>query len=207
MMMWYGEEATNGDLKKFSINNNDNKSQEQQSLLPTNEATSTSNHSPSNTIVSGAQRQYNSIVSPATSPHAVSRPSSRAEPRSDADVRQLTVSPLHDDANSNDTAAVAGVDEAMKPKVLTMKNIIQTYSILITVLLIACNVDSVATLWSLIGSSISLMITFIFPAAFYLKIRQHTHVNTMMICAWALLIGSTILMVICTYCAIVNVLK
>lgn len=85
-------------------------------------------------------------------------------------------------------------------------NIIQTYTILFTVLIIACNITSVATLWSIVGSSISLVITFILPSAMYLKIRQHKSMNRIKLMAWLLLVSSTIAMCICTMDAIVAVM-
>lgn len=104
-----------------------------------------------------------------------------------------------DDSDSN--------EQLNNQSVLSTSNICETCFILITVLLISCNVSSVATLWSIIGSSVSLLITFILPSLMYIIIRRYKPFNTSTLLAYILLITSTIAMITCTYQAIVAVIK
>ena len=62
----------------------------------------------------------------------------------------------------------------------------------------ACLVDSVVIIWSMMGSSVSIIIAYILPCACYLKIRQANGWTIRRIAAIAILILAAIFGVLCT---------
>jgi len=84
--------------------------------------------------------------------------------------------------------------------------VISTTLICVVALILACLVPSVATIWSLTGSTISITIAYILPAACYLQIRKHKKHNHIRIWAWGLLIVGVVSLLFCTYQSICSVL-
>ena len=74
---------------------------------------------------------------------------------------------------------------------------IQTICISFSALLCSLRVSSVATLWNLLGSSVCLILGFIVPSACYLKIRKDKPLGFRMLCAWLLLIGGIVMLIVC----------
>jgi hypothetical protein len=68
----------------------------------------------------------------------------------------------------------------------------------------AISVPGVGFVWSLIGSSMAILIAFVVPAACYLKIRVHKRMNPRSILAWALLLISCVAAPICTQQALIS---
>ncbi len=62
----------------------------------------------------------------------------------------------------------------------------------------AVAVPGVGLVWSICGSSMSLIIGFFIPAACYLKIRSRKRLNPRSLAAWAMLIFSILACVVCT---------
>jgi amino acid permease len=63
-------------------------------------------------------------------------------------------------------------------------------------------VPGVATVWSIMGSSVSMAIAYILPSLFYLKLRGHKELNPRKAGAFLLLVLSVIAACVCTYLSI-----
>ena len=78
-----------------------------------------------------------------------------------------------------------------------------TYVLLCGSLVVAVNVRSVASIWSIVGSTIALTIAFLLPAAAYVSVwrqlGEDRRVDRMVVGAHALLCVSVVLIVVCTY--------
>jgi hypothetical protein len=64
--------------------------------------------------------------------------------------------------------------------------------------LISSRVASVATLWNLVGSSMTILLSYVVPAACYLRIRRRKALGLRMAAAWVLLILGSVALVVCT---------
>jgi amino acid permease len=74
-----------------------------------------------------------------------------------------------------------------------------TLGIIGTSILLAVNVPAITLIWSLMGSSVALLIAYIIPTACYLRIRGGSgNAGLRRMMAWALLIGASIMCVVCT---------
>lgn len=56
----------------------------------------------------------------------------------------------------------------------------------------------VAMVWSVAGSTVSALMVFVLPSAFYLRIRKHKPFSPRKLAAWANLIGGVLVMILCT---------
>jgi len=79
-----------------------------------------------------------------------------------------------------------------------------TLAILMATYAVAVTVPGVATVWSIVGSSLAIFIAFVVPTASFLKIRQHKGLTMQALYAWLLLVASLVAMVVCTKQAIHN---
>ena len=68
----------------------------------------------------------------------------------------------------------------------------------------AVSVPGVGFVWSLLGSSMAILIAFIVPTTCYLKIREHKRMNPRSVSAWILLLISIVVAPVCTQQAIMN---
>lgn len=92
--------------------------------------------------------------------------------------------------------------EAATPPLPLLPHVSLTYLLLFLCLICAAYLRSVATIWSLMGSSAALLIAYILPAICYLRIRRHKRFNRVKIGAWLLLISSVLMLILCSYEAI-----
>jgi amino acid permease len=81
---------------------------------------------------------------------------------------------------------------------IDFQNLAQTIVIVFTATFLAMFITSVATLWSILGSSVSILIAYILPAAFYLKIRAKKDWNIRKLGAWLLLIFGVVALFVCS---------
>jgi len=88
----------------------------------------------------------------------------------------------------------------------TIIHVTSTFVIGSSAFFAAVAAPGVAVVWSILGSSIAMIIGFIVPSACYLKIRGSKG-SARRTSAWALLIFSTILAIVCTYQTIVDIMK
>uniref|UniRef100_A0A7S4VL45 Amino acid transporter transmembrane domain-containing protein n=2 Tax=Ditylum brightwellii TaxID=49249 RepID=A0A7S4VL45_9STRA len=77
-------------------------------------------------------------------------------------------------------------------------HISSTAAIVLVCFFTAVAVPGVATVWSICGSSMSIIIGFIVPAGCYLKIRSRKKINPRFVGAWTLLFFSTVTGCVCT---------
>jgi amino acid permease len=84
----------------------------------------------------------------------------------------------------------------------SLRRMIQTAIIIALSFLLSKFVPGVATIWSIMGSSVSMTIAYILPSLFYLKIRGHKALNPRKAGAFILLILSVIAAIVCTYLSI-----
>mmetsp|Transcript_18862 Transcript_18862/g.45563 ORF Transcript_18862/g.45563 Transcript_18862/m.45563 type:complete len:475 (+) Transcript_18862:457-1881(+) len=68
----------------------------------------------------------------------------------------------------------------------------------------AIKVPGVGFVWSLLGSSMAILIAFIIPCSCYLKIREHKQRNPRSVAAWIILIISVLAAPICTRQALIQ---
>ena len=73
-----------------------------------------------------------------------------------------------------------------------------TFGLILCAYIVGVSVPGVAVVWSIVGSSMALIIGFVIPCACYLKIRTHKKLNPRSFSAWLLLIFSIAASVICT---------
>lgn len=93
----------------------------------------------------------------------------------------------------------------VKTETSSLVHVISTVSILIFGYICAVAVPGVGVVWSICGSSMSLIIGFFVPSACYLKIRSKKNLNPRSLAAWAMLVFSVFASVICTYHVILDV--
>mmetsp|Transcript_10465 Transcript_10465/g.28943 ORF Transcript_10465/g.28943 Transcript_10465/m.28943 type:complete len:854 (+) Transcript_10465:135-2696(+) len=79
-----------------------------------------------------------------------------------------------------------------------------TIAILVVTYGVAITVPGVASVWSIVGSSMAIWIAFVVPTSCFLKIRQHKGLTMQALYAWIVLVISLIAMVICTKQAVYN---
>jgi len=89
----------------------------------------------------------------------------------------------------------------------TTAHVTSTLLISFTCYFAATSCPGVSTVWSICGSSLGIIIAYILPSLCYLKIRSKKGWNRRVVGAWALLILSTFLMVVCTAQAVGRLLK
>jgi amino acid permease len=80
-----------------------------------------------------------------------------------------------------------------------------TMAILFSVLVVALMVSEITVIWSLMGSSMSLIVAFVLPCACYLKIRSRKGRNWRRIAAWCLMIAAIVACLLCTYLSVVSI--
>jgi hypothetical protein len=90
-----------------------------------------------------------------------------------------------------------GTDEG-KVEISNAVHIVSTLCILAVGYFCAVAVPGVGLVWSICGSSMSLIIGFFIPAACYLKIRSRKKLNPRSLGAWSMVIFSIIASVVCT---------
>jgi amino acid permease len=73
-----------------------------------------------------------------------------------------------------------------------------TAALLVLAYVAAATVPGVAIVLSICGSSMAMLISFIIPAACYIKIRWHKPMNPRSIGAWILLVCSSVAAIVCT---------
>jgi len=78
-------------------------------------------------------------------------------------------------------------------------HIVWTLAIVFFALYLAVCIPAVSTVWSLLGSSLGLIISYWLPSACYLRIRRHKPLNKVKIGAWVMLLVSTFLVGLCSY--------
>ena len=74
-------------------------------------------------------------------------------------------------------------------------------------ILSAVSVPNVAIVWSVLGSTMGMLIGFVVPCACYLKIRRDKGMRLINIGAWALLCFSMVLTLACTYITIQGIFE
>jgi amino acid permease len=77
-------------------------------------------------------------------------------------------------------------------------HVLSTAMLVVVAYVAAATVPGVAIVLSICGSSMAMLISFIIPAACYIKIRWHKPVNPRSIGAWILLVFSSVAAIVCT---------
>eukprot|EP00299_Pterocystis_sp_00344_P019615 c9707_g1_i2.p1 GENE.c9707_g1_i2~~c9707_g1_i2.p1 ORF type:complete len:159 (+),score=31.28 c9707_g1_i2:291-767(+) len=72
-------------------------------------------------------------------------------------------------------------------------------------LAVASGLKTVVTVWNFLGSTLGLLVSFILPPLFYLKIRRPRIKSSMTVPAWLLLTFGVISLIVCTVYAIISV--
>jgi amino acid permease len=70
----------------------------------------------------------------------------------------------------------------------------------------ASGLKTVVTVWNFLGSTLGLLVSFILPPLFYLKIRKPHFKSSMTVPAWLLLIFGIVSLIVCTVNAFLSVL-
>ncbi|KNC49472.1 uncharacterized protein AMSG_05486 [Thecamonas trahens ATCC 50062] len=91
------------------------------------------------------------------------------------------------------------VERAARDKYARLRQSIETVLIIASSLAFAIAVPSVVIVWSFMGSTISMLIAFVLPALYYLKIRAARSTNPRRVAAVGLLCFGMIMLVACTY--------
>ena len=82
-------------------------------------------------------------------------------------------------------------DDSFEHRSSTLGLILLTYAV-------GISVPGVAVVWSVVGSSMALLIGFTIPSACYLKIRSRKRLNPRSLSAWLLLVFSVVASIVCT---------
>jgi len=101
--------------------------------------------------------------------------------------------------NSNaDSLSLENEDDANLRTGDRFLHYLSTFGLILCAYAVGVSVPGVAVVWSIVGSSMALMIGFVIPCACYLKIRTHKKLNPRSFSAWLLLLFSITASVICT---------
>ena len=76
--------------------------------------------------------------------------------------------------------------------------IVETFAILGLVTIVAVSVKNIVMLWNFVGSSVTILVSFILPPLFYLRIRKPTMKSSMTVPAYILVIFGVISLILCT---------
>ena len=105
-------------------------------------------------------------------------------------------------AASPQTPRLASVDprssDAAPPPLPLWQHAALTLGIVCVALVLALTIPSITVVWSIVGSSVSMLVAFVIPAASYLRIRRSKGWTARRAGAWALLAISAPLCVLCT---------
>jgi len=63
----------------------------------------------------------------------------------------------------------------------------------------------VVTIWSIAGSSVAMMIAYVLPAVFYIKLRSDVPFNRRILGAWVLLVCSVVLIGLTSWQAVAQI--
>ena len=96
-------------------------------------------------------------------------------------------------------------DEAKKPEDSTTRHALLTLLLIGAALFLGLKVQSVVTIWSIAGSSVAMMIAYVLPAIFYIKLRSEVPFNNRILGAWVLLICSLALIVLTSWQAVAQI--
>ena len=105
--------------------------------------------------------------------------------------------------NDIDTSNVTK-DDNKRSEISTTRHVTLTLIMLVSVLFLALKIESVVTIWSIAGSSVAMLIAYIMPSLFYIKLRKGIPCNVRIVAAYVLLCCSTILFFLCGWQAIVQ---
>ena len=114
----------------------------------------------------------------------------------------------YDDAAAA-AAAASAVAAALEPsdRDSNMRHIVLTVLVVGGSLVIALQVQSVVTIWSIAGSTVAMMIAYVLPSVFYIRLRAGRPCNRRIVAAWVLLVGSVILMGLSTWQAVLQIAR
>ena len=90
------------------------------------------------------------------------------------------------------------------------KNAFVTFLILCTAAMIMTIVPGIGLIWNLTGSTVSIILAFILPSSFYLKLRSGGRIrcsDSRLVSAWALLILSCCTFVVCSVQSLMSIVK
>ena len=83
-----------------------------------------------------------------------------------------------------------------------IRHVILTIVLIVGALFLGLKVESVVTIWSIAGSSVAMMIAYVLPAIFYIRLRHGVPFNRRILGAWVMLFSSIILIFLATWQAI-----
>jgi amino acid permease len=107
------------------------------------------------------------------------------------------------DANGDTPAGAAGKPKSEEDS--TVRHVVLTVFMIASAFLLGLKVDSVVTIWSLAGSSVAMMIAYVLPAVFYIKLRSDVPFNRRILGAWVLLFFSVVLIGLTSWQAIAQI--
>jgi amino acid permease len=84
------------------------------------------------------------------------------------------------------------------------RHIVVTLLLIVINLILSLKIESVVTIWSIAGSSVAMLISYVGPCMFYIRLRRGVPCNPRIIAAWFLMFASIILMVLCTWQAVMQ---
>ena len=106
--------------------------------------------------------------------------------------------------SSDGTSLVKQNDTESSSTIDTIFHFASSIIILVVCYFGAVAVPGVAVVWSIVGSSMAIIIAFTLPALCYIKIRAHTGWTRRMINTWVLLLFSIVAGIVCTTQTIQN---
>ena len=75
---------------------------------------------------------------------------------------------------------------------------------LLSVMFLSLKIESVVTIWSIAGSSVAMLISYVMPSLFYIRLRKGIPMNIRIAAAYVLLCVSIILIGVCSWQAVVQ---
>jgi len=113
---------------------------------------------------------------------------------------QLSTPPVKFGGGSPKTPRLGGIElkSGAPLKLPLVPHIFFTVAIVLSALEIALKIDSITVVWSIMGSSVAMVIMYLIPAACYLKIRKAKGWTPRRVGAWVLLLVVTPLCIACT---------
>ena len=94
--------------------------------------------------------------------------------------------------------------KSSRPEISNCRHITLTCALIVSVCFLALKINSVVTIWSIAGSSVAMMISYVGPSLFYIRLRRGVPCNARLVGAWFLLIVSLVLIVLCSWQAVMQ---
>jgi hypothetical protein len=119
------------------------------------------------------------------------------EPRHTAE-QQPILYPAMSVRDPSEAALPGSPSRSSAPPPPPTSTVVPTLLIVVSAFVLSLLISSVATLWSLLGSSVSILVAFILPSAAYIRIRRRKGWTSLRLSSCVMLAASAVIMTVMT---------